>query len=253
MSNEILFENEKHRNILLEDVSSGLAIQANNHLIIHGNSAMILDPGGHKAYSKILSHTLGLLNGAKLEHLFLSHQDPDIVAALNGWLMTTDVIAYASELWARFIPHFGLDSYVAERLRNIPDGGMFFDLDGADLIAIPGHYLHSCGMFQMYDPISKILYTGDLGASVGCDYRFVSDFSDHIKYMEGFHKRYMGSTKAMQAWVNMVRPLDIEMIAPQHGAAMKGKDMVGEFIEWCANLECGIDTIESVFKIPEKG
>lgn len=252
MSNEFLYESDNHRNILLEDVSSGLAIQANNHLIIHGKSSMVLDPGGHKAYSKVLSNTLSLLGEAKLDYLFLSHQDPDIVAAVNGWLMTTDVVAYASKLWARFIPHFGLDSYVEDRLLNIEDGGMIFDLDGADLLVLPAHFLHSCGNFQIYDPISKILYTGDLGASIDCDYRSTSDFSSHLSTMEGFHRRYMGSTRALKAWADMVRPLDIEIIAPQHGAMMTGKDIVGEFIEWCSTLECGIDAISSCFKIPQK-
>lgn len=251
MSDEILFKNDTHRNILLEDVSSGLAIQANNHLIIHGKSAVVLDPGGHKAYSKVLSNTLNLLDGAKLEYLFLSHQDPDIVAAVNGWLMTTDVVAYAPTLWLRFIPHFGLDSYVEERLLGIEDGGMKLNLDGCDLLVIPAHYLHSCGNFQIYDPVSKILYTGDLGASVGCDYRIAPSFSEHLKHMEGFHKRYMPNSKVMKVWANMVRSLDIETIAPQHGAMMVGKEIVGEFIDWCAEVECGIDVIESVYKIPQ--
>ncbi len=253
MANTILFENENHRNILLEDVSSGLAVQANQHLIVHGKSSMILDPGGHKVYSKVLSQTLSLLKGAELEYIFLSHQDPDIVAATNGWLMTTDATAYASSLWSRFIPHFGLDSYVENRLKPIPDEGMVFDLDGAKIVAVPGHFLHSCGNFQVYDPISRILYTGDLGASLGCDYHITPNFADHVQYMEGFHKRYMGSTRAMQAWAKMIRTLDIEIIAPQHGAMMIGKEMVNEFIDWCASLECGIDVIEECFKIPKFG
>lgn len=253
MPNEVLFETDNHRNIMLEDISTGLAIQANQHLIIHGKSAMILDPGGHKVYSKVLSETLALLDGANLDYLFLSHQDPDIVAALNGWLMTTDTVAYASSLWARFIPHFGLDSYIENRLKPIPDEGMLFDLDGAKLYAVAGHFLHSCGNFQLYDAVSKILYTGDLGASIGTDYRTVPDFGAHIPYMEGFHKRYMGSTAAMKAWVKMAKTMDIETIAPQHGAMMVGKEMVAEFIEWCDTLDCGIDVISATFQFPPKG
>ncbi len=251
MPNEILFENENHRNILLEDVSSGLAVQANQHVIIHGKSGMILDPGGHKVYSKVLSETLGLLNGAELDFLFLSHQDPDIVAAVNGWLMTTDADAYASALWSRFIPHFGLDSYIEDRLKPIPDEGMIFDLDGVNIIALPGHFLHSCGNFQLYDPVSKILYTGDLGASLGCSYRTAPSFSEHLQYMEGFHKRFMGSSKAIQAWAKMAKTMDIETIAPQHGAMMVGKEIVGEFIDWCSTLECGIDLMEASYVLPK--
>ncbi|MCA9604818.1 MAG: FprA family A-type flavoprotein [Myxococcales bacterium] len=250
MASLTLFDNGNHRNILLEDFGGGLAVQANQHLIVHDAQAMILDPGGHKVYNKVFAETRSLLKGATLRYLFLSHQDPDIVAAANGWLMTTDMDAYASKLWLRFIPHFGLDHLVADRLKGIDDEGMVLDMAGCQLLILPAHFLHSAGNFQVYDPISKILYSGDLGASVGIDYREVTDFDAHIPSMEGFHQRYMSGRKVMQAWARMVRQLDIEIIAPQHGALFKGKEMVGRFIDWIDGLECGIDLIAPTYRIP---
>jgi flavorubredoxin len=82
------------------------------------------------------------------------------------------------------------------------------------------------------------------------DYIYVSDFDAHIEYMEAFHKRYMASNEALQAWANMIRQLDIEIIAPQHGALFKGKQMVERFIDWCAQLQCGVDLIGDLFKVP---
>lgn len=251
MPNTVLFDDGTHKNVLLEDFGlGGLAVQANQHIIVHGRAGMILDPGGHKVYSKVLAETLSILGKAKLQYIFLSHQDPDIVAAVNGWLMTTDADAYVSTLWMRFVPHFGISHLVADRLKPIPDEGRMFDLDGAQLVVLPAHFLHSEGNFQVYDPVSKILYSGDLGASLGMDYWEVTDFDAHIRYMEGFHRRYMASNKVMKSWAEMVRGLDIEIIAPQHGAYFKGKDMVGRFIDWCADLQCGVDLICPLFKIP---
>jgi flavorubredoxin len=130
----VLFEAGNHRNVLLEQSSAGeAAVQANQHLIIHEKGGMVLDPGGHKVYSKVLAETFKQLGGGKLEALFLSHQDPDIVAALNGWLMTTDATAYCSSLWLRFIPHFGLDRLVTSRLIGLPDHGGTIDLQGLKL------------------------------------------------------------------------------------------------------------------------
>ena len=251
MPNSVLYEDRGHRNVLLEDFGlGGLAVQANQHVIVHGNSAMILDPGGHKVYAKVLAETYSILGAAKLDYVFLSHQDPDIVAALNGWLMTTDAQAYVSSLWLRFVPHFGVDEFVADRLKPIPDEGMVFDLDGARLLILPAHFLHSEGNFQLYDTVAKILYSGDLGASLGANYVEVKDFDAHIRFMEGFHRRYMCSNRVMKAWADMVRPLDIEIIAPQHGAYFKGKEMVHRFIDWCADLECGMDLMTSMYRIP---
>ena len=89
-----------------------------------------------------------------------------------------------------------------------------------------------------------------LGTSLGADYLCVPDFDQHLRYMEGFHRRYMASNRVMAAWANMVRSLDIEIIAPQHGAYFKGKDMVDRFIKWSATLQCGVDLIVPTFKVP---
>jgi len=251
MPSTVLFDDGTHRNLLMEDFDlGGLAVQANQHMIIHGGTGMILDPGGHKVYTRVLAETFSALGTGKLGYIFLSHQDPDIVAAVNGWLMTTDAVAYISQLWMRFVPHFGFDHLVADRLKPIPDEGMLLDLEGSKLMFIPAHFLHSEGNFQVYDPTSKILYSGDLGASLGMTYARVTDFDAHLPYMEGFHRRYMASNRVMRAWANMVRDLDIDIIAPQHGAYFQGKDMVRRFIDWCAGLECGVDLIEPLYKLP---
>lgn len=251
MPNQVLYDDGTHQNIMLEDFGlGGLAVQANQHLIINGGEGMILDPGGHKVYSKALSETFSLLGPATLRYIFLSHQDPDIVAAINGWLMTTDADAYVSAMWTRFVAHFGLDHMVEDRLKPIPDEGMLLQLGDQPLTIIPAHFLHSAGNFQIYDPVSKILYTGDLGASLGMHYPFVEDFDLHIPFMEAFHQRYMASNVVMKAWADMVRPLDIETIAPQHGALFTGREMVDRFIDWCADLACGVDLMEATFKVP---
>ena len=248
---QTLFEGSGHRNLLLPDFGHGLAVQTNQHLIIHDDHGMVLDPGGHKVYNRVLSEATGLLRGGKLRYLFLSHQDPDIIAAVNGWLMTTEADAFISSLWVRFVPHFGLDRLVEDRLHAIPDEGMMLDLAGAELMILPAHFLHSAGNFQVYDPRSKILYSGDLGASLGMDYDVVSDFDAHLQYMEGFHKRYMASKVALRAWVSMIRQLDIELIAPQHGAMFKGPQMCKRFIDWCEGLECGVDLLDG-YQLPRR-
>lgn len=252
MTTIILHQSANHRNVLLDESTAGdVAVQSNQHLIIHDKGGIILDPGGHKIYAKVLSDTMSQLGGGKLEYVFLSHQDPDIVAAVNGWLMTTDAMAWASNLWLRFIPHFGLDRLVIDRLKGIPDEGMKLNLRGCELVILPAHFLHSPGNFQVYDPVSKILYSGDLGASVNDGFEEVKDFDHHLQFMEGFHRRYMASNRSMRAWAKMVRQLDIETIAPQHGRYFKGKPMVERFISWIEQLECGVDLYDGLYQVPK--
>ncbi|CAM2011044.1 MBL fold metallo-hydrolase [Acanthopleuribacter pedis] len=245
---EVLFEQDGHRNIWLEDFGHGLAVQANQHMIIDDGLALLLDPGGHKAFKPTLAQVTGLIRAADLKYLFLSHQDPDIVAAINGWLLASDAEAYCSKLWVRFVPHFGLDKYLQHRLHAVPDEGMVLELGRNKLHLLPAHFLHSAGNFHLYDPVSRILYTGDLGASMGIDYAFVDDFESHRAYMEPFHQRYMACNKAMRTWARMARRLDIDTIAPQHGAAFRGPEMVNQFMDWAENLACGIDLLDVLYE-----
>lgn len=243
-----LFENNEHKNILYNDLTSGAMVQANQHIIIHNDEVMILDPGGHKVYPKLLSEIGKVIATSKIKYIFFSHQDPDIVAAANGWLMVTDAKAYITGLWTRFIPHFGVDDYLTERLVPIQDAGGSINLGGIEIMFIPAHFLHSPGNFQVYDPVSKILYSGDLGASLGTEKIMVDNFEEHIKYMEAFHKRYMASNKVLKTWVDKVRSLDIETIAPQHGGIIKGKENVNKFYDWLYNLPCGVDLLSEGYK-----
>ena len=120
-------------------------------------------------------------------------------------------------------------------------------------MALPAHFLHSVGNFHFYDPVSKILFSGDVGASLvdSEPERPVQDFERHIQKMLGFHQRYMVSNKVCRLWVNMVRGLDIEMILPQHGRPFQGREMITKFLNWFENLECGIDRVsQQYYQIP---
>ena len=245
-----LFENDVHKNVFINNLSTGQAVQANQHVIVHNGEGIILDPGGHKIYTKLFGMLSSEMKSNALKHIFFSHQDPDIVAATNGWLMVTDAQAYLSSLWMHFVPHFGVDELVVGRIKPIPDEGMTISLGGTPLKFIPAHFLHSPGNFQVYDPIAKTLYTGDLGASLGQEYTFVEDFDGHIKYMKGFHQRYMGTSKALKMWANTARSLDIDIIAPQHGAIMGNREMCARFIDWVDNLSCGAELMGDSFPIP---
>ena len=245
-----LFESGQHKSFLFNDLSMGSMVQANQHIIVHGGEAMMLDPGGHKVHSQLFAQIASAVPMRDLKHIFFSHQDPDIIAAANAWLMMTDAQAYLPSLWMRFIPHFGVDELVITRIFPIPDEGMTIDAGGVGLKVIPAHFLHSAGNFQVYDPESKILYSGDLGASLGAPYDRVENFDEHIQYMEAFHKRYMPCGKALKMWAAMARELEIEMIAPQHGAIFATPELAQRFIGWVETLSCGLDLMGDRFVIP---
>ena len=250
MSATKLYEQDGHSFTLLEGFCGGEMVPTNQVLIHNGDEAMLLDPGGHKVHYELINSISSLIPINQLKYLFYSHQDPDIVAAINAWLMLTDADALISEIWVRFVPHFGVDELMISRLKGIPDKGQRFKLGNTELLFIPAHFLHSSGNFQVYDPISKILFSGDLGASIGPDYVEVSDFDAHIQYMDGFHRRYMPSGHANRQWAEMVSGLEIEKIVPQHGAIFPTPEMSKRFINWVAELPGAAESMKDVYQIP---
>ena len=86
------------------------------------------------------------------------------------------------------------------------------------------------------------MFSGDVGAALlpaDDSSLFVEDFDRHIKFAEGFHRRWMGSREARDAWCDRVSGLEIDMLCPQHGAIYRGPD-VRRFIDWFAALPIGV-------------
>lgn len=240
----LLFDAADHRCLMFSESGDGDAVQANQFLVIDGDAGAVIDPGGNLAYSEVYLGLTKHFAPHRLSALLASHADPDIIAALDRWMTGTPARLYISTLWERFVPHFCKPGKTGGRVVGIPDGGMRIPLGRGHLVALPAHFMHAEGNFQFWDPASRILFSGDLGVSIGVEPTEVYyDIGKLLPHMEAFHRRYMVSRKILRYWAHMVRPLPIEMIVPQHGAPMAGP-AVQQFIDWIEGLDCGIDLFE---------
>jgi len=213
-------------------------IDTNQYLVVDGKRSLLIDPGGIEIFSAMLAAVLRYTDIDHLTDLFASHQDPDIISSLGLWDQALPhAKLYAPWIWESFLRHFGLNHI---EYHSIPDEGQVIHLESAELTFLPAHYLHSSGNFNVYDPVAKILMSGDIGAALEPDGApmFVKDFDEHIPKMELFHQRWMPSNRAKQAWINRVRKLDIEYMAPQHGRIFTGEN-VQRFLDWFEQLEVG--------------
>ncbi|OEC33841.1 Metallo-beta-lactamase superfamily protein [Pseudomonas cuatrocienegasensis] len=244
----VLFDNGSHQCLMFDDLVSGEGVQSNQFLITDHEQSLLLDPGGNLTYTPLSLGLSRFMSVQDLTYIFASHQDPDIIASLDKWLLHTRARVICSKLWARFLPHLtanylainhGISTY--DRIIALPDRGQSFALGQCTLKALPAHFLHSVGNFQLYDPVSKILFSGDMGASLVDDASPVQSFAAHVPHMEGFHRRYMASNKVCRLWAGMVRELDVAMIVPQHGRPFVGQAMIDAFLQWIEQLECGLD------------
>ncbi|MFD2229038.1 MBL fold metallo-hydrolase [Alkalimarinus sediminis] len=233
--------NENHRWIMFgrDPGKPEKIIDTNQFLITSGDQSILLDPGGIELFAPMLAATLKYVPIENITHLFASHQDPDIISSLGLWdQVLPNAKLHCPWLWEGFVRHFGMNNIEYAPIR---DQGETIRVGNIDLQLIPAHYLHSSGNFNVYDPVAKILFSGDIGAALEPpEAPFeIENFNDQIDKMQLFHQRWMPSNRAKQDWIRRVRKLDIEMMVPQHGRIFRGEN-VGKFLDWFEALEVGL-------------
>lgn len=253
-----LYNSKSHTCLMFTDLidEGGAAIQANQFLIVDNGEGAIIDPGGNLSFNELFMSLSQYFRPQELRYLIASHADPDIIASLDRWLTSTSAKLVIPKIWARFAPHFAKAGKTDGRVLGVPDAGALLPLGRGDLHMLPAHFMHAEGNLHFYDPVSRILFTGDLGVSLTSGTRAqqsVTELAPHIPLMEGFHRRYMVSNKILRLWVNMVRHLPISMIAPQHGAPIRGERAIQDLFDWLENLECGIDLFtQDNYRLPSE-
>ncbi len=214
-------------------------IDTNQYMVVTNGRALLLDPGGVEIFSAMLTAVLHHVRVDQITDIFASHQDPDIISSLGLWEQALPhARLYTPWLWESFIRHFGSDKI---EIKPIRDEGGIIELGDVKLQFIPAHYLHSSGNFHLYDPKAKILMSGDVGAALEAPDApmFVEDFDEHTSKMKMFHQRWMPSNRAKLDWINRVRKLDIDIMAPQHGRMFRGDD-IKRFLDWFEALDVGV-------------
>ncbi|OIQ89015.1 metallo-beta-lactamase superfamily protein [mine drainage metagenome] len=240
-----LYRDSQHTCLMFTDLvpEDADAVQANQFLIVDHGVGVLLDPGGNMTYNELNLTVRRHLDPQQLHYICASHADPDIIASLDRWMTSTRAKLVISQLWARFAPHFCKLGKTDDRVVAIADSGARLRYGRAELWLLPAHFLHAEGNFQFYDPISRILFSGDLGVSLlpGAEAAVPLDTLQPMPAgMEAFHRRYMVSNKILKLWVAMVRRLDVAMIVPQHGAPLRGA-AIGQLLDWLDELSCGVD------------
>lgn len=246
----ILYEDNDHKFIWLgsDPIYRKGVVQTNQFLIIDRGSGTLLDPGGVHLFSRVVAMSSRFISLDKIDHIFFSHQDPDVSSGITLWLGVTRARVHVSNLWLRFLPHFGIIDN--SRIVGIEDAGSNLRLPGgSQLRFVPSHFLHSIGSFCAFDDRSSILFSSDIGTSVfpdGKESVVVEDFASHLPFIEAFHRRYMCSNSAARKWVGLIQALAPGMICPQHGAIYEG-DSVNAFLNWLRDLRCGVDLLDEIY------
>lgn len=228
---------------------------ANHFLLVHDNQGLLLDPGGAATYNGLFVALSRFFVPKDLRYVAISHCAPESLQSLSRWIVGSRTELLISQQLLPQLPHVCDPERIANRVHSIPDSGALVICGGVEYLLLSAHFLGYSACLQLYDPISKILFTGPLGSAEGSNDQPITalDFHAHTYNMRSLHTRHIASRKACRLWVNMVRELDIEMLVPQRGAPIKGKEAIAFFYEWISELPCGTDILtEDHFRIPRQ-
>ncbi|RKH62289.1 hypothetical protein [Corallococcus aberystwythensis] len=208
---------------------------------------LLIDPGSSSDFSTIHTKVVSLIGGMdRLSALFINHQDPDVGSSANiisARYSPRASILCSEDTW-RLIVHFNLP-----RNRFIPTEKFTAGLSvptGHKLLPVPSPFCHFRGAVMLYDPQTRVLFTGDLFGGL-TDSKAQGLWADESDWtgIRAFHQIYMPVNSALVRAVAAIRKLSpaVEMIAPQHGRIIRGK-LVHQFLERMERLQVGLDIID---------
>lgn len=239
----ILIFEEDHHQIYWLGMMDNDAFRTNIYVIIHGEEALLVDPGDKAFYPEIRNRLeeIGALD--KLIGGIFCHQDPDVAGSIADWVNNFPAFkVICSGRTQVLLPHYGIKNY------DFYDTGeanqhQFQFSDGYVLKFVDAPFLHFPGAIASYDPKSEYLFSGDVWAAIDIDVKFiVQDFESHQLKMNLFHLDYMSSSVAARGFAASLSNYSIQGILPQHGSLIE-KTHVEEALAYLKNLRCGLDLI----------
>lgn len=208
---------------------------------------LLIDPGSSSEFAAVQQKCTRILgNVGRVQLVFLNHQDPDVGSAVGTLLARFAPkarVLCSEETW-RLVRFFNIpkenylctDPYVERGLRLST---------GHSLRPVPSPFCHFAGATMLYDPQTRVLFSGDLfgGVTAAEAQGLWADESDWVG-VRAFHQLYMPANAAIARAIRAVRELDPqpEIIAPQHGRLLRGP-WIREFLTRLERLPVGIDLL----------
>ncbi|WP_375771340.1 hypothetical protein NR798_10695 [Archangium gephyra] len=208
---------------------------------------LLIDPGSSSDFAAVSTKVTSLIGGLdRLSAVFINHQDPDVGSS-------------ASIISARYAPKAGIlcseDTWRLIVHQNLPRGRFIATEKfshglnvptGHKLLPVPSPFCHFRGAVMLYDPETRVLFTGDLFGGV-TDVNAQGLWADESDWtgIRAFHQIYMPVNLALQRVVAVIRKLTpaVEIIAPQHGRLIRGP-LIQTFLERMEKLPVGLDIMD---------
>ncbi len=204
-------------------------------LVDHDGQGVLFDPGSKLDYAAVSQKVREILPLEDISTIILSHQDPDLASAVPLF----EEAGFQGQIalhWrtAMLVQYYGISS----PYYRVNENRFRLSLSGdRTLQFLSAPYLHFPGAVMTYDPETKTLFSGDLFGALGSGRQLYADAAVYPEGMRAFHEHYMPSRRILRSAMNKLLPLDIQLIAPQHGSIIN--QSIPQYIDTLRRLECG--------------
>ena len=210
--------------------------------------AMLIDPGSANDVAIVRSKCEQVLGTCeRLNAIFINHQDPDVCSSMGtllGRYASRAVVVCSEDTW-RLVQSFNISRDRFVPVDQHEDG--LRTRTGRTLLPVRTPFCHFVGATMMYDPTSRVLFSGDLFGALTAR-ESTGLFADEADWvgMRAFHQIYMPTNRALKRAIASIRALDPfpEVIAPQHGRIITGA-WIEEFMERLEVLDVGLDILDA--------
>ncbi len=238
-------------------------LHCNPYLIVEGEGAVLIDGGSRPDFAVVMTKILQTgVDPKRIEALIYQHYDPDLCGSISNMIDICENpgIKILSETSNSVFINYYVEKTRHRLFKNIDMDNNSFSFQGRTVTFFSTPYCHNEGSFVTYDKKTKTLFSSDLFGSFSSkwdlflhltkecytcpDYNNCPNGNDYcpIPDIIDFHRKIMPGGKALQYAMKVIRGIDIEIIAPQHGSVLTGKKDIGFVIDLLASLDgVGID------------
>lgn len=230
----ILFQTAEHQCVIFSGDDSHQTTRR-RALIRHGDATAVIDPAGQLAFGPLAMAVSRHAPLGELSYVFSAHDDPNAIPRLERWLTGTDTRIVTSREWIR-LSSGDCDPRTESRRKRrfllLGQRGGRVQLGKSELRVLPALPAQSVGQPAIFDPVSRILFSGDVGATELDQSAFCENFDALLPLLASRQPAYLTDTRGCREWALIARDLRPHMIMPNSGAPMIGKQTVGRFLDW---------------------
>lgn len=238
-------------------------IRCNPFLVIQDGQAVLIDGGSRSDFAEVMLKVMQTgVNPKNITALIYQHYDPDLCGSMSniiGICENPELKVLSTRDNNIFVSYY-IHKNNYHLVQAVEELGMAFNLNARSLKFIETPYSHSPGSFVTYDKKTGVLFSSDLFGSFTknsdifleleercftCrDYAVCPANKDWcpLQGVIDFHRRIMPCNKALHHAIAEIRKLDINIIAPQHGTVIRGRQAINLALDILGNLDrVGID------------